>query len=250
MLWHYATGSIPCYLAATGNAVGWVKYSHRGVQFLDKVDFPRKEKRYIFSPKFEVRYNQRFEEVLQNCADGRKEGRTWISPEVFEGYMNMYRAGFAHSYETWEGGKLVGGAIGVQIGGYVTCETMYHHVSNASKAAWGQTLVRLKERGFKWVDTNCVAAHHVNYGEEWLPQWRFEVLLAEALRQTPTLGDDIPCAPLPGAIKAALPLARFAGKVARRLNLRQPAPQPAQAQPPAPAPAPAPAAAEATGAAH
>src|ERR1051325_2240128 len=177
ILWHICDGQMPLYTTSTGKEVAWIRTSHRGVQFLDKVQFPRKEKRYIFSPKFEVRYDTAFEEVLRNCADlsrrDRDEERKWISPQMFEGYVNLFRSGFAHSYETWQDGKLVGGCIGLHVGGYVSCDTMYHAVSNASKAAWGRTLLHLQARGFKWADTNCVASHHVNYGEEWVPQWRF-----------------------------------------------------------------------------
>jgi leucyl/phenylalanyl-tRNA---protein transferase len=252
MVWHYALGMMPCYIDESHGKVGWVRYSHRGIQFTDRIDFPRKEKRYIFSPKFQVRYNQKFEDVLRNCADLKREGHTWITRDVFDGYMNMHRLGFAHSYETWQDGQLVGGAIGVQIGGFITCETMYHHVSNASKAAWGQTLARLKERGFLWADTNCVATHHVNYGEEWVPQWRFEKMLEEAIHMNVSLADDIPCPTLPTVLKIGLPLARLLRKAARKARLisdpqplREPAPTdqpapPAEHAPTAPAPAPQP----------
>jgi leucyl/phenylalanyl-tRNA--protein transferase len=220
MLWHYASGAMPCYLDADQSQVGWVKYSHRGIQVLDKVEFPKAQRRYIFSPKFTIKYNQAFEQCLRNCATGRKDGRTWITPEVFEGYMNLHRRGYAHSFEAWQDGVLVGGAIGVQIGGFITCETMFHHVSNASKAVWGQTLVRLRERGFKWIDTNCVASHKVAYGEDWVPQWRFEQMAAEAMRQNATLGDDWPCPKLPWQLRLGLPASRLAEKAARKLGWR------------------------------
>lgn len=217
MLWHYASGEMPCYLEREGGEVGWVKFTHRGVQFLDKVEFPKKQLRYIFSPKFEIKYNQAFDEVLAGCADLAREGHTWITPELIEGYTALHRMGYAHSFEAWMDGRLVGGALSIQIGGYITCETMFHRVSNASKAVWGQTLVRLKERGFQWIDTNCVAQHHVKYGEEWIPQWRFEQLVASAMKQNLSLADDIPCPPVPWALKAGLPVARILRGIRKRL---------------------------------
>ena len=240
MLWHYASGAMPCYLDAAQSEVGWVKYSHRGIQMLEKVEFPKAQRRYVFSPKFQVKYNQAFEECLRNCATGRKDNKTWITPAVFEGYMNLHRRGYAHSFEAWQDGQLVGGAIGVQIGGFITCETMFHHVSNASKAVWGQTLVRLRDRGFKWIDTNCVASHKVAYGEEWVPQWRFEQMAAEAMKQDVSLGDEWPCPKLPWQLKAGLPVTRVAEKAAAKLGWRglvidraaeQPAEEPAVREP-------------------
>jgi leucyl/phenylalanyl-tRNA--protein transferase len=217
MIWHYAAGEMPCYLDGEFSDVGWVRYTHRGVQFMDKINIPRKQLRYVFSPKFEIKYNKAFDEVLAGCADTARDGRTWITPELAEGYKNMHRLGYAHSFEAWQDGKLVGGALGIQIGGYITCETMFHRVSNASKAAWGQTVLRLKERGFKWIDTNCVASHAVQYGEEWLPQWRFEQLLTAALKEEHSLADDIPCPPVPWFVKAGLPVTRILKAVRRRL---------------------------------
>lgn len=241
LLWHFANGALPCYASKDKRTIKFLKYTHRGVQFLDKLDFPRKQKRYIFSPKFEIRFNTAFEEVLKGCASLEREGVTWISPELYEGYMVMHRAGFAHSYECWENNQLVGGAFGIQIGGYISCESMFHRVSNASKAAWGQTCLHLQKRGFTWVDTNCVAAHLVNFGEEWVPQWKFEQMVAEELdRRVPFL-DGSPTPSLPKSIKLRLPLGRVEQKVLNRLpfpSLKPAfAPAPATDAPASPPPA-------------
>ena len=45
-------------------------------------------------------------------------------------------------------------------------------------AVYGQTLLRLKDRGFKLVDVNYVSGPFARFGEEWVPQWKFEELLA------------------------------------------------------------------------
>ena len=218
MLHQYATGAIPCYLADDRPDVGWVKYTHRGIQDLARIAFPRKEKRYIFHDKFTVRYDTAFEDVLRGCAEPRG-GRTWLEGAVFDGYLALHRMGFAHSFEAWCGDQLAGGCLSLQIGAYITCDTMFHHVSNASKAAYGQTLVRLKERGFEWVDTNCVADHHVNYGEEWVPQWRFERMLRAAMNRRVTITDDTPGPPLPASIRLRLPIERAIGAIGRRLGI-------------------------------
>src|SRR5258707_654278 len=151
MLWHYANGEMPCYLVREGGEVGWIKYTHRGVQFLDKFEFPRKQLRYIFSPKFTVKYNQAFEETLAGCADLSREGRTWITPELIKGYTALHRLGYAHSYEAWMDGKLVGGAIGVQIGGYITRGTVFYPGNHANKAGLGAKPFKLQKPGVKWV---------------------------------------------------------------------------------------------------
>jgi leucyl/phenylalanyl-tRNA--protein transferase len=224
-LFHYLRGQMVNWKDGNNGPVHWVAGSHRGLQFLDKVEFPRKQKRYIFSPQFEIRYDTAFEEVMKGCADRSRdvENKTWISGEYLRGMVALHKLGFAHSWEAWHDGKLVGGAFGVQLGSMISCDSMFHRMSNASKAAYGQTLVHLQKRGFKIVDTNGVAAHQVNYGEEWVPHWRFEQLILECLRESPSLTDDRPCPPLPWEVRALIPALRPARVLVKRLPWRKPA---------------------------
>ena len=220
VLWHYVAGRMVDWVNGKDGPVCWKAGSHRGVQWLDKVEFPRKQKRYIFSPLFEVRYDTAFEEVIRGCADLAREGKTWISEDYVRGMIELNRMGFAHSYEAWSEGKLVGGGFGMQLGSMLTCDSMFHRMSNASKAAYGQMLVRARERGFKLVDTNGVANHLVNYGEEWVPQWKFEGVMYDCLsaRPAPSLVEGRAYPELPWEIKAMLPMLRVGRKVGRRLG--------------------------------
>ncbi|HEY7119857.1 MAG TPA: hypothetical protein VH475_24925 [Tepidisphaeraceae bacterium] len=207
-LYHYVRGQMVNWINGHDGPTHWTCGSHRGVQFLDKVAFPRKQKRYIFAPQFEIRYDTAFEEVLRGCADRARdaEHKTWIADELIRALVGLHRMGFAHSYEAWSGGQLVGGGFGVQLGSMISCDSMFHRASNASKAAYGQALLHLQKRGFKVVDTNGVANHMVNYGEEWIPQWRFERLILECLKESPSVTDGRPCPRLPWQIRTLLPL--------------------------------------------
>ena len=233
-LFHYAAGRMADWANGSDGKVIWTNRTHRGVQWLNKVEFPRKQKRYIFAPQFEIRYNTAFEEVLRACAESgiAKENKTWIVEGYIRGMVNLNKLGFAHSWEAWTDGKLVGGCFGVQLGSLMTCDSMFYRTSNASKAAYGQTLVRLQERGFKLVDTNGVAKHQVNYGEEWMPQWQYEQVMRQCMADRPTLVEGVEYPAIPASVRRLLPLARLTTKIAGKLR-RQPAPTP----PPATAPA-------------
>jgi leucyl/phenylalanyl-tRNA--protein transferase len=241
ILWHYICGHMVNWVNGQSGPVGWNSGTHRGVQYLDKVEFPRKQKRYIFAPQFEIRYNTAFEEVARGCADLSREGITWVSDELIRGLIALNKMGFAHSFEAWQDGKLVGGGFGVQLGSMISCDSMFHRVSNASKAAYGQTLVHLQKRGFKIVDTNGVASHQVNYGEQWLARWQFERETFACLRDKPSLTDDRPYPTLPWEVRALLPTLRPARIVLRRLPWAKkprntaPAEQPAAPASPSPA---------------
>lgn len=221
ILWHYLCGRMVDYVDKPGGPVQWNTTTHRGVQWLHKVEFPRKQKRYIFSPQFQIKWDTDFEGVVRGCSHRANGDHTWVSEPLIRGLCRLHEMGYAHSFEAWHEGKLVGGAFGVQIGAMMSVDSMFHRMSNASKAAYGQTLVRLQERGFKVVDTNGVAQHQVNYGEEWMPHWEFEKLSAQMLRSSPapSLVDDRPYpAKLPWEIRMMLPVCRVAKPLLRRLS--------------------------------
>jgi leucyl/phenylalanyl-tRNA--protein transferase len=221
-LCRYFTGWYPCHLGQTPDTpVGWRKYSHRGIHWLDqeKIHIPSRQKRYIFSPKFQLRFNAAFEEVLLGCADLARQGHTWITPGLMDVFCQLHDLGFAHSFECWQEGQLVGGAFGIQIGGMMTMESMFHSVDHAGKAMYVQTLYRLMERGFKLVDVNSASDHLSRFGAETVPQWQFERHLRDALQFSPTLGDEFPAPTLPLSVKVQIPLARIARVVGKKLRL-------------------------------
>ena len=218
ILWHYANAEMPFWLNGNDGAIGWVRGTHRGVQRLDKIEISKSQKRYVLSTKFEIRYDTAFEEVIRACADTAREGKTFITEDLIQGYIALNQMGFAHSYEAWCDGRLAGGGYGLQLGSLLTIDSMFYRVSNASKAAYGQTLLRMPGRGFKLMDTNVVAKHTVNYGEEWMPMWEYEKTLAQCLKESPSLTDDHPYPALPWQIRYRLPVVRLLRRVTNRLR--------------------------------
>ena len=224
ILWHYATGYMPDFLDGKSGPVGWVRWPHRGVQMLQKFKIPRKQKPYVLSPQFELRIDRAFEEVVRECANLQRHairdgvGQTWITPELITGLLKLHAMGYAHSYEAWSDGKLVGGTFGIQLGGLVTMVSLFHRVSNASKAAAGRAMMQLKERGFRLIDIGMVPEHQVDFGSEWLPRWKFEKMLPALIRQRVSVADDRRCAPVPAAIRLGLPVVKAYRAARRRLN--------------------------------
>ena len=221
-LFRYFTGWYPCHLGATAaTPVGWRKYDHRGIHWLhpDSIHVPARQKRYVLSPKFELRFNTAFREVLVACADLAREGHTWITPGLMELYGQLRELGFAHSFEIWKEGQLAGGAFGIQIGGMMTMESMFHRADHAGKAVYIQTLNHLMARGFKLLDVNNASDHLVRFGAQTVPQWEFEQHLREAMRLHPTLADEFPAPILPLSLKLQIPLGRIARIVGKKLRL-------------------------------
>ena len=222
ILWHYANGRMPDFINKQDGPVGWVRWTHRGIQPLDDIRFPESQRRYVFSKKFELRFNTAFEDVVRACADVARFGKTWITPELIDGLVRLNRMGYAHSFEAWTTGdrpELAGGVWGVQIGSFITASSMFHRVPNAAKAAYGRTLLHLRERGFTMVDTGMVPEHLVNYGSRYVPSWQFDEMLRPLLNQPRTILDGLAPPMLPARLRWALPVARVGRAVARRVGV-------------------------------
>ena len=218
LLRRYHTGWYPCFMGdGASGPIGWRKYSHRGIQWLDKIHVGKKQKSDISDPSFDVRFNTAFEEILAGCAETARQGATWITPHLWRLFVRLHRMGHAHSFECWQAGRIVGGAFGIQLGGMMTIESMFHAVDNASKAAYVRTMLHLQARGFKLVDVNNATPFFERFGAETVPQWKFEEILREVRLLTPTLTDEAPAPQLPLAVKFQLPLARIVNAVHRRL---------------------------------
>jgi leucyl/phenylalanyl-tRNA--protein transferase len=219
ILTHYALGDLPGFVGEEPSPVAWIREAHRGVHLLDSVVIPKSQRRYVFSPAFELRFDTAFEEVVRACAT-RRSGHTWILPPLVEGYLKLFEMGFAHSYEAWYEGRLAGGCFGVHLGGYASVESTFYRVSNAAKVAYGRTLLHLQSRGFLLVDSNPVADAALNYGEEWIPRWKFEGLLRHAIGQPRALVEGREPPALPRGVRRAVRMGRLirrlAGGVGRR----------------------------------
>jgi leucyl/phenylalanyl-tRNA--protein transferase len=220
ILWHYAHGRMPDWINGGSGEVAWIKRKHRGIQWLDKIQLPKKSQhlKYILQPKFTIKFNTAFEQVVRACADLKREGKTWITEELFRGYGALHKLGFAHSFEAWDGEKLVAGAFGLQMGSIMSIDSVFHHVSNAGMAVYGQTLLRLKDRGFKLVDVNYVSGPFARFGEEWVPQWKFEELLAGMMKEQLTVADGMTSPLLPRGMATMLPFSRGIEKLMGKIR--------------------------------
>lgn len=114
--------------------------------------------------RFEVRLNSDFEQTVRNCAKPRGEKTTtWLTPEYIKVLLELHEMGIAHSVETYQDGKLVGGAFGVSLNGYFVSLSVFRTIDNAGKVAICYLLTKLKEDGFK--------LHISGAADSWLTQF-------------------------------------------------------------------------------
>ena len=75
---------------------------------------------------FELRIDTSFAEVMRRCARWEQAAEVWISERLCAAYGELHAAGFAHSFEAWDGDDLAAGLYGVTIGRAFMAESMFH----------------------------------------------------------------------------------------------------------------------------
>ena len=83
--------------------------------------------------------------------------------------------------EAWQDGVLAGGLYGVSLGGAFFGESMFHRVTDASKASLIALVDRLRARRYVLLDTQWVTAHLLQFGALEIPRRRYLRLLDQAL---------------------------------------------------------------------
>lgn len=161
-----------------GYKIYWHEPIQRGIIPLETFDPPKNLKKLYSSTQFDYFINKDFEQVMRACAE-RED--TWISEEIIEAYVQLHDMGFAHSFETWQNGKLVGGLYGVSIGRAFFGESMFHRTANASKVALCFLVEYLKENNFLLLDTQFLTPHLQSLGGVEIPQTEYLKLLEVAL---------------------------------------------------------------------
>lgn len=182
----YANGIFPWY--NEDEPILWWSLDPRLVIRPGEMKVSKSLKHTLKSGKFEVKIDTNFRSVMQHCANTPREGQdgTWIINDMVEAYCRLHELGFAHSFETYLDGKLVGGLYGVSIGKAFFGESMFHSVSDASKVAFYHLHQFLQHHDFKLIDCQQETPHLKSLGAYPIPRHDFLIEL-EGLVTEPSL---------------------------------------------------------------
>ena len=176
LLQGYRFGVFP--MAMRDGSIDWFSPDPRAILPLDRFHIPHGLRRTVAKKTFEIRFDQRFGEVIRACAKRRD---TWIDSEIIESYERLHELGHAHSVEAWHSGKLAGGLYGVAIGGAFFGESMFHRKTDASKIALLALVEHLRSRKFMLLDTQWVTPHLEQFGAIEIPRSQYLKLLKRAV---------------------------------------------------------------------
>jgi leucyl/phenylalanyl-tRNA--protein transferase len=140
----------------------------------------RSLRRSLRNRGFEFRVDTAFDRVVAACAEPRRyAGGTWITGEMAEAYGRLHRLGWAHSFETWADGVLVGGLYGVAVGRAFFGESMFTRVADASKVALVHAVDFMRERRIAVIDCQVASAHTRSLGAVEIPRREFLALIKQ-----------------------------------------------------------------------
>ena len=179
----YRHGIFPWY--NEGDPILWWSPDPRAVLFPEKLHVPRSLKKRLRSNVFTVTLDTSFQQVMEQCAGPRlqyPEGGTWITDDMLDAYTRLHKLGYAHSVESWQEGRLVGGLYGVAIGGAFFAESMFTRVDDASKVALVRLVRQLQAWNFRLIDCQQSSPHVMRFGAEEIPRLDFINRLIEALK--------------------------------------------------------------------
>lgn len=177
----YASGIFPWF--NEGDPILWWSPDPRLVLFTDKFKVSKSLQQKINRRVFDIRIDFAFDEVIEFCSQAKRRDQhgTWITDEVQKAYKQLFRLGIAHSVETWEGNKLVGGLYGLSLGSAFFGESMFHKRSDASKVAFYYLNEICKKWNFKIIDCQVTTNHLLSMGAEEISRSEFLDLLNLAL---------------------------------------------------------------------
>ena len=158
----YRSGIFPW---SSDPVISWWSPDPRAIFDLDSWRPHRSAARSVRRAGWRFTVDRDFAGVMRACAQPSPDRpSTWITADFEKSYGELHRRGLAHSVEVWDGDTLVGGLYGVTLGGFFGGESMFHRATDASKAAVGFLIERLRAGGFSLCDAQVPTPHLAHLG--------------------------------------------------------------------------------------
>jgi leucyl/phenylalanyl-tRNA---protein transferase len=168
-------------MAEKDGHLNWYSSQRRALIPLDaRFRYPKSLQRQLNQNRFTCAINRDFDAVVEGCANRET---TWISDELKAVYASLHRAGYAHSFETWQGDELAGGFLGIVLGGAFIGESMFYRIPEGSKVAMVRLVEHLRSRNFALFDAQINNPHLARFGAFEVEQIIYEATLYEAIQR-------------------------------------------------------------------
>lgn len=196
----YASGIFPWY--SEGDPILWFSPDPRMILDTSSLRLSRNHKRAMrrflgethgtdeTGAGYEITLDRDFDAVIRACAQAPRadQAGTWITGDMIEAYNRLHSLGFAHSAETWQDGRLIGGVYGVSVGDYFAAESMFHRSDGASLVALVALIRHLAHVGVGLFDCQMHSDHTERLGACEIPRDRFLDRLSVAVGSATRIG--------------------------------------------------------------
>jgi leucyl/phenylalanyl-tRNA--protein transferase len=160
LLTAYRSGIFPMADSREDEDVYWVEPRERAVIPLETFRPSRSLAKAIRQDRFQVTCNADFAAVIEACAAPRPgHPETWINRRIAASYHALHLAGYAHSIECWQDGRLAGGLYGVGFDRVFCGESMFSRATDASKVALAWLVALLRSGGYRLLDCQFMTGH-------------------------------------------------------------------------------------------
>ncbi len=162
--------------------LAWYSSRQRTLMPLDdRFRYPKSLRRVLNQQRFVTAIDKAFVQVVEGCAD---RDNTWISADLKQIYAELHRAGYAHSFETWQGNHLAGGILGIVLGGVFIGESMFYQIPDGSKVAMVKLVEWLRSQHFLLFDVQIMNPHLERFGAYTISDQDYQRLLKQAIQRT------------------------------------------------------------------
>ncbi len=184
----YSKGIFPWY--DVNSPVLWHSPMKRCIFDIDGFKTSHSLKQKLKKGTFTYTFDKNFVQIMQCCALIKRKGEsgTWIFKETVDAYYELHKAGYAHSLEVWQNGEIAGGLFGVSMGKAFFGESMFHLVTDASKAAMYFLTGFLKSNNFHFIDAQMKTDHLLSLGAKMISRNKYLDLLELALKHDTITG--------------------------------------------------------------
>ncbi len=185
----YSKGIFPWY--DQHSPILWHSPMERCIFKIDGFRASHSLKQKLKRNAFTFTFDRHFKEIMQICAiiKRKDEFGSWILQETVDAYTKLHWEGYAHSLEVWQDGEIAGGLFGVSLGKAFFGESMFHTVTDASKAAMYFLFDFLKKNDFHFVDAQMHTDHLESLGAITIPRDEYLERLKYALKEKTIRGN-------------------------------------------------------------
>ena len=168
----YSKGIFPWF--EEDQPILWWTPDPRMVLYPDELHISKSLAKAMKQSSLRISCDEAFERVITACAGKRTySDDTWITEEMIDAYCALHTMGVAHSIETWDDDKLVGGLYGLAIGEVFFGESMFSFQDNASKIAFATLVKKLSSLNYSLIDCQVSSPFLSSFGAREIPRVDF-----------------------------------------------------------------------------